>query len=731
VVLRFRLVGGNAEARAEAGEAQAGRSHYFHGSDPAKWRRDVSHFGRVAYREVYPGTDVVHYGSEGSLEHDFVIAPGADPSRIRLEVEGGGSLRLDEVGDLVMVTRLGEVRQKAPVAYQLVNGRRRLVRSAYRLEGTNSVGLRLGPYDEARPLVIDPVLTYSTFLGGSAGEAGQDVTVAPDGSLWFVGWTQSSDLPGALNGWSGDWDAFVSHLAPDGRTLLSTTYLGGGLGDFANRARATSSGVYVVGGTVSADFPSPDPACAVCRNPPPGLQSWELFYPPSDNQSFLAKIDATGGLEHVAVFGGSALDNAWVLGLDATGRVHVGSNSCGDGFPTTPGAYRRTRTPALDPSDVNNECDAAVARFTEGAGGFTLDYGTYLGGSGADFVAGFAVSPAGATWIVGGTTSGDLPTTEGSHQATVAGGYDAFLARLSPDGSLALSTYLGGTGYDYAFDVALDGVGSAYVAGRTESSDFPTTIGALQTAPAGSSDGFVCRITSAGAVQWSTRLGGSGFDWPFAIAVQPGGSALVTGRTDSPDFPTVLPAQAGPGGAEDAFVARLSARGSRLLWSTLLGGPGSDEGHGLALAGQGGVWVAGGTAGALSPTPDALQPSFGGGPGDAFLARLDETASVRLEPSRVGFRPTRVGRTRSRPVVLRNNGRMSVDVEAVSVSGPQAADFASSSSCPPTLGPGASCTIQVSFSPLAAGLRSASLLVATSAAATPSEALLAGTAVTR
>ena len=590
----------------------------------------------------------------------------------------------------------------------------------------------VGPHDGRRPLVIDPVLSYSTFLGGSGPDNGQDVTIAPDGTLWYVGTTFSSDLPSAANGASGDQDAFVSHFTPDGRTLLSTTYIGGTSADFANRAKATASGVYVVGGTVSADFPSPDAPCAVCRNPPAGLQPWEIYSPPSDSQSFLVKLDTLGALAHAAVFGGDRLDLAWVLGLDDAGRPYVGSNSCGDGFPTTAGAYKTSRTPAADPSDPNNECDVTVARFAETAGGFALGYGTYLGGSGADFVAGLAVTPGGAAWVVGGTTSGDFPTTAGARQATNAGGYDAFVARIAPEGgSLSYSTFFGGSAYDYPFDVALDGAGSAYVAGRTESADFPTTAGAFQQTAAGGSDGWVAKFALSGSLAWCTRLGGSGFDWPFAIAVAPGGSSYVAGLTDSPDFPTRLPAQAGPGGDGDAFVSRLSPSGSRLSWSTYLGGPGWDGSHGLARVGPGGVWVAGTTSGGLAATIDAAQPDFGGVV-DGFLVFLDESASVRVGPGQITFARTRVGRTRGpRQVRVLNNGSAPVDILDVGLGGADPADYVFSNGCPETLDPGESCLIGVTFAPTAAGARAATLLVDTSAAAAPTSVALSGNGIVR
>jgi beta-propeller repeat-containing protein len=631
VAVRFRLVGADAGARGEASEELPGRSRSFRGKDPTKWRRDVPHFARVTYRQIYPGTDLTFYGNQGVLEHDFVVGPAADPSRIRLEIQGASGVRVDDAGDLVVTTAVGELRQKAPVAYQIVEGARRAVASGYTLGRTGEVAFRLGDYDRDQPLVIDPVLRYFTFLGGSDADGGQDVTVAPDGSLWIAGTTFSSDLPGAGNVWSGDQDAFVSHFTANGQALLSTTYVGGTSAEFANRVKATGSGVYVVGGTVSADFPSPDAACAVCRNPPSGLQPWEIFNPPSDAQSFLVKLDAFGDLQHAVVYGGDALDNAWVLGLDAVGRVHVGSTSCGDGFPTTPGAYRQARTPATDASDLNNECDVAVARFRETPAGFVLRYGSYLGGSGADFVAGLAVTPAGADWVVGGTTSGDFPTTATARQTAIGGDFDAFVTRLTVGGgTLGYSTYLGGSAYDYPLDIALGVAGSAYVTGRTESANFPTTRGAFQQTSAGGSDGFVARFNGAGSLAWSTRLGGTGFDWPFAIVVGSTGAAYVAGQTNSPDFPTLLPIQGGPGGANDAFVTKIASTGRRLLWSTLLGGPDVDQAHGLALDGHRGVWIAGTTAGGLTPTGDAVQPVFGGGSTDGFLAGIDESASIRV-----------------------------------------------------------------------------------------------------
>ena len=273
--------------------------------------------------------------------------------------------------------------------------------------------------------------------------------------------------------------------------------------------------------------------------------------------------------------------------------------------------------------------------------------------------------------------------------------------------------------------------GSVYVAGRTESTDFPTTAGAFQRTAAGGSDGWVARFAFSGSLEWCTRLGGSGFDWPFAIVVGPGGSSYVAGFTESPDFPTRLPAQGGPGGDADAFVSRLSPSGSRLAWSTYLGGPGWDGSHGLAWDGQGGVWVAGTTSGGFAPTIDAAQPDFGG-VADGFLVRLDESASVRVGPNQITFARTRVGQTRGpRQVRVLNNGSVPLDILGVGLGGANPADYAFSNGCPETLDPGESCQIGVTFAPTTAGARAATLLVDTSAAAAPASVALNGNGIVR
>ncbi len=628
VVLRFRLIGANGFAPAVAAEPFSGRSHYYRGSDRSRWRIDVPHFGRVRYEQVYSGTDLVFYGRDGRLEHDFVLAPGSDPRQIRFVVEGADQVAIDATGDVVATTPAGIVRQKAPVAYQVVGGQRREVESAFVMNEEGEIGFRVGAHDSVHPLVIDPALEYLSFLGGSGADWGLDLAIAPDGSLWMSGGTYSTDLGAPVNVLGGDQDGFVSHLTPDGQTLLSTTYIGSSGADFVNRLKATYSGVYVVGATVSSDFPTPDGTCTFCRNPPPGIQPWQLYDPRADSQNVLLKLDDSGLLEHAIVYGSEALDHAWVLALDGPRGVHVGSNSCGDGFPTTPRAFRRVRTPAADPSDPNNECDVTIARFRESASGFNLTYGTYVGGSGGDFVAGIAVASAfrfaGGDWVVGGTTSVDFPTRPGAAQPASAGGSDAFLMRLSADGRLAEATYLGGSGYDYAFDVAVDPFeGAPIVVGRTDSANFPTTTGAFQRNSAGGSDGFVTRLRNTGLVEWSTLLGGNGFDWPFSVVIGRRSAVYVGGQTDSPNFPTRQPIQSGPGGATDGFVTKVDPTGSSLSWSTYLGGVGADQIHGLAVGWRGGVWAVGATAGDVVATPDAAQPVFAGGGADALLACID------------------------------------------------------------------------------------------------------------
>jgi beta-propeller repeat-containing protein len=261
--LRMKLVGANPVARVTGLDELPGKSNYFIGKDPKKWRANVSTYAKVKYEHVYPGVDLVYYGNPNQLEYDLIVAPGADPNRIKLAFEGHHTMRVDEAGDLVLSTTAGEIVQRSPLAYQELNGRKERVRATYAQQGGNEVAVDLGRYDASRPLVIDPVLVYSTYLGGSLGDSGNSIAVDPAGCAYITGFTNSRDFPtlnplqpnhGSLGFTS---DVFVTKLNASGSALVYSTYIGGGETDQASAIAVDPFGIaYITGTTLSEDFPT-------------------------------------------------------------------------------------------------------------------------------------------------------------------------------------------------------------------------------------------------------------------------------------------------------------------------------------------------------------------------------------------------------------------------------------------------------------------------------------------
>src|SRR2546426_194382 len=356
-LVRMKLAGANREPEVSGLDRLPGTANYFIGSDPRNWHTRVATYAKVRYKNVYPGIDLIYYGNQAQLEYDFVVAPGADPKTIRLSLQGGGPLQLDARGDLVLGGKDEEIRFHRPRFYQEVGGRQQQVPGRYVLRGSHQVEFRLASYDARLPLMIDPVLSYSTYLGGDNFDQPNGIVVDSAGNAYVAGFTSSSNFPapsGALEtAYVGSSDAFVSKLSPSGSSLVYSTYLGG-----------------------------------------------------------------------------SFTDQALALAVDSSGSVY----------------------------------------------------------------------------IAGQTSSSDFPTSAGAFKTTYGGNGDAFLAKLSPDGSsLAYSTYLGGSGLDEARDIALDSAGNIYVAGQTFSTDFPM-LSALQTANKGNQDAFVAEFSASGSLVYSTYL---------------------------------------------------------------------------------------------------------------------------------------------------------------------------------------------------------------------------------
>jgi hypothetical protein len=624
--LRMRVLGGDPAARATPEQQLPGSVNYFIGNDPMKWRVGVPSYPRITYPEIYPGIDLVYYGNQGRLEYDFVVAPGADPSAIALRYEGAHGVDIDARGDLRV--RLGErdLRQTRPVVHQDIAGQRHAVPGAFVLRTDRSVGFEVGAFDPTRPLVIDPTLVYSTYLGGSGDDHASGIAVDGSGSAYVIGTTGSTGFPttvGAFDASSGgDNDAFVTKLNPLGTGLVYSTYLGGSGVDLGEGIALDSSGsAYVTGLTGSANFPT-TPGAFDASNA-------------GGEDAFVAKLNPLGTrLDYSTYLGGIGADLGTGVSVDGLGSAYVTGRTILPGFPTTPGAFDMS---------LNGDYEAFVTKLNPLGTG--LVYSTYLGGSAFDGGYAIALDSSGSAYVTGETFSTDFPTTMGAFDTNAAGGgdADAFVAKLNPLGTgLIYSTFLGGGSGELGFGIEVDGAASAYVTGQTSSADFPTTAGAFDTSIGRCCDAFVTKLNPVGTgLIYSTYLGGDGLDTGYAIAVDRLGSAYVSGGTTSADFPTTEGAvDTSLSSERDAFVAKLNPLGRGLIYSTYLGGTAFDEGYGVALDVSGSAYVTGATLSADFPTTaGAFDTSPGGdGPGgdaDAFVTKvvpIGSPTTLTIEP---------------------------------------------------------------------------------------------------
>jgi hypothetical protein len=673
-VVRIKLVGRNARPRVDGLDELLGKANYFIGNDPKKWRTNVPMYSTVRYREVYPGVDLVYYGNQRQLEHDFIVAPGADPRSIRFNLVGVEKLSLDSQGYLSLGVRGGEVRFEKPRMYQEVDGVRREVSGGYVLKGTHEVSFQVTAYDAGRPLVIDPVLFYSTYLGGSGNDQGFGIAVDSSGNAYVTGSTGSTNFPTTAGAFQttyggGSEDAFITKLNPTGSGLVYSTYLGAG-GGFGNDeahgiAVDSADNAYVTGSTNSTNFPTT-----------PGA-----FQPtvPFKNCSavgcttvFVTKINPAGSaLVYSTYLGGSGEDGGAAIAVDAAGNAYVAGGTQSSNFPTTPGVFQPT--PGGVSGSSSGVGDVFVTKLnTTGSG---LVYSTYLGGSLGEGPGGIAVDASGNTYVAGGTQSSNFPTTPGAFQTTHGGGLDtAFVTKINPTGTgLVYSTFLGGNGSDGAAGPVLDAAGNAYVTGNTSSTNFPTTPGAFQaTYGGGVGDAFVTKLNPLGSgLIYSTYLGGSGQDAGAGIALDSSGNAYVAGYTNSANFPTVNAVQGAIGGGLDAFVTVVNPTGLALVYSTYLGGSGYDQGSGIALDSlpNPNAYVTGFTGSLNFPTTTgALQTTFGGGSFDAFVTKI---TNITLPPGPTVGKATGGGTIN----VTGGIGNFGFIVQAQSTSGPISGDL--------------------------------------------------------
>lgn len=596
-----------AAASVAAEDELAGRVNYIAGDDPARWRTDVPTYARVRYVGVAPGVDLVFYGNDRNLEYDFVVAPGADPSVAVMTFDGARAMHVDDGGDLVMQAGAGELRQLRPIAFQRDgSGKTAEVGARYVVDGAGGVGIELGAFDARRELVIDPVLIYSTYHGGAAGDMAQGVAVDAMGFAYVVGST-SAMFPITAGAFdmtlNGGTDAFVSKISPAGNAVIYATYLGGMSDDIAYDVAVDQAGcAYVVGMTESMNFPST-----------PGVFD-PTFNGASD--AFVSKLNAMGnGLVYSTFLGNDPNERADSVAVDNFGCAFTTGTTESPGFPVTAGAFDLT---------YNGATDAFVTKLNPA--GSALLYSTYLGGPGQNSGEGIAVDGAfGVAYVAGTTRGGGFPVTAGAFDFSPNGATDVFVTKLNPAGSVLLySTFLGGNNRDYATDIAIGseggGMSSAYVTGYTRSPNFPTTAGAFDVTQNGGYDAFVTMVDAAGAaLVYSTYLGGQQDDAGRGISVDVAGVAHTAGSTRSNGFPvTAGTIDATYNGGGDAFVASFDAAGAALVLSTFLGSPGADAGNAVA-ASAGDVWTAGYSNAAGFPvSAGAVQPAIAGGR-DAFV----------------------------------------------------------------------------------------------------------------
>jgi hypothetical protein len=595
VVLHMKLLAANPAARVRGEEELPGKANYFMGNNPAKWRANVPTYAKVSYKNVYRGVDLVYYGNQGRLEHDFVVSPGADSGRIRLRLEGSKKVSLDAVGNLMVAVEGGEVRFERPLIYQEDSGGRREIPGGYVLNGAHEVAFEVGSYDRSKPLVIDPVVAYSTYLGGNSNGQGSGIAADSSGNAYVTGWTASTNFPTSAGAYQtslvGGTNAFITKLNPTGSALVYSTYLGGG-SDYGIAIAVDSSGdAYVAGTTYSSSFPTTEGAFQT------SLAGYE--------NAFVAGLNPKGSeLLYSTYLGGNSYDWAYGIAVDSSGNAYVSGGTSSTNFPVSDGAYQTTYGGGDD--------DAFVTKLNPT--GTKLVYSTYLGGSDLDYAGSIAIDSSANAYVTGQTYSSNFPTTPEAFQAKqpeCSGCSGGFVSKLNPTGTaLVYSTYLGGNKYDFGSGVAVDGSGDAYVTGGTSSSDFPTEK-PLQGALKGTQNAFVTELSpEASSLVYSTYLGGSGSDFAESIALDPQGNAYVTGSTSSPDFPGASASTIEPtynGAFADGFVAAVQAGGVSLLYSTYGGGTGYNYGIGIAVDSSQDVYVTGTT----SPGPTGPLPAFG------------------------------------------------------------------------------------------------------------------------
>lgn len=585
------------------------KTNYLIGQDQTKWQKEINNFSKVTYKELYKGIDAVFYGNKKHLEYDLIVAPNVDPDLIKLKFEGlKQTPTVNKEGDLLLEIAGGIINQHKPFIYQEIAGNKIPVSGSYKIIQSNLVGFTLGEYDKTQALVIDPEISYSSYLGGSLTDQANSIAIDTAGNAYIVGSTSSINFPtsSALqrNFGGGPFDVFVAKFNPTATSLIYATYFGGSSLDEGFDIAVDSAGsAYITGQTLSTNFPN--------QNAIQSTKGGGVF------DAFITKLNPAGNnLIYSSYLGGNDDDQAFSLALNKEGNAFIAGTTSSRNFP------------GAQSTSLSGVSDGFITQIN--AQGNQIVYSRYLGGNDEEDCSAIIVDTSNNAYVIGDTFSANFPI-QSAFQSSFSGGQDTFLAKLNPNGSILYSTYFGGSNNDAGVDVAIDSDNNAYLVGTTNSTNILTK-SSFQRNLAGGTDVFLAKIDPTGSnLIYSTYLGGKADDTASAIGLDPLGNVYLTGSSFSTDFPVTKALQDKNKGTNDIFVSVLDPSASNFIYSTYLGGKTQDVALAMVVDKEGSVYLTGSSSSTDFPTTNAFQ-RLSGGNSDAFITKITNDISAPPSP---------------------------------------------------------------------------------------------------